>query len=64
MVSRIRLLLAVCLVLGFTAPLLAADPASVDYFETKVRPLLATQCFECHGPTKQESEIRLDSRAA
>ena len=34
----------------------------LDFFETKVRPLLAKHCYECHGPKKQESELRLDSR--
>ena len=33
-----------------------------EFFETKVRPVLAEHCFECHGPAKQESGLRLDSR--
>lgn len=33
-----------------------------DYFETHVRPLLIQHCVECHGPKKQESGLRLDSR--
>ncbi len=36
----------------------------VDFFERAVRPLLAARCFECHGAKKQESGLRLDSRAA
>ncbi len=35
-----------------------------DFFETKVRPLLAENCLECHGPKKQRGGLRLDSRAA
>jgi hypothetical protein len=31
-------------------------------FATQVRPLLEKRCFECHGPEKQESELRLDVR--
>ncbi len=33
-------------------------------FENQVRPLLVEQCFKCHGEKKQESSLRLDSRAA
>src|SRR5262245_9900254 len=35
---------------------------SADYFEREVRPILADACFKCHGPSKQESDLRLDSR--
>jgi hypothetical protein len=38
------------------------DPAAVDFFEAKVRPVLAAHCWECHGPDKQKSGLRLDSR--
>ena len=38
------------------------DTATADFFETKVRPLLAAHCWECHGPDKQKSGLRLDSR--
>jgi hypothetical protein len=42
----------------------ADDPAHVDFFEKSIRPLLAEQCGKCHGPAKQWSGLRLDSRAA
>jgi mono/diheme cytochrome c family protein len=29
----------------------------------KIRPVLAEKCFRCHGDNKQESSLRLDSRA-
>jgi cytochrome c553 len=49
---------------GSLAP--AADPkpdaAQVEFFEKKVRPLLAESCFQCHGPEKQRGGLRLDSR--
>ena len=32
------------------------------FFESKIRPLLVEHCYECHGTTKQESGLRLDSR--
>ncbi len=31
------------------------------YFEQKVRPLLAENCFSCHGSRKQKGGLRLDS---
>ena len=59
----------------FAAVLLVSTPLAADvadrpsagadeFFEKKVRPLLATHCFGCHGPEKQESGLRLDSREA
>ncbi|MFM7863832.1 MAG: c-type cytochrome domain-containing protein, partial [Planctomycetaceae bacterium] len=39
----------------------AADPA--ELFEKKIRPLLLEKCIECHGPTKQEHQVRLDRRS-
>ena len=34
------------------------------FFEQHVRPVLAQHCVTCHGEQKQESGLRLDSRAA
>jgi cytochrome c553 len=44
----------------------AAKPSAevVRFFENKVRPVLAEQCFRCHGADKQKGKLRLDSRAA
>ncbi len=45
-----------------SAPVLAAD-AGVDFFEKKVRPLLAERCLECHSPEKKvKGGLRLDTR--
>lgn len=33
-------------------------------FARDVEPLLSRRCFKCHGPEKQESNFRLDDRAA
>ncbi len=41
-----------------------ADAAGIEFFETRIRPLLAEHCFKCHGPVKQFAELRLDSRQA
>jgi mono/diheme cytochrome c family protein len=40
------------------------DSANADFFESKIRPVLAAHCWECHGPDKQKSGLRLDSRQA
>lgn len=32
------------------------------FFEKSVRPVLATNCYSCHGPDKQFAGLRLDSR--
>ena len=46
------------------AHLSAAEPSSegLELFEKKIRPLLAEQCFECHGEKKTKGGLRLDSR--
>ena len=41
-----------------------AQDDAVQYFERNVRPVLIRNCVSCHGPKKQESGLRLDSRAA
>ncbi len=33
-----------------------------EFFERKIRPLLVDKCVACHGPEKQEGDLRLDSR--
>src|SRR5690349_8783385 len=39
-------------------------PEQVRFFETRVRPILATHCQKCHGAKKQRGDLRLDSREA
>ncbi len=41
-----------------------AKASDDEFFETKIRPLLAARCFECHGEKKQQGDVRLDQRAA
>ena len=40
------------------------SPEQVEFFETEVRPLLAEQCFQCHGAALETpfGGLRLDSR--
>ena len=42
----------------------AFSAEAVEFFETRVRPVLAESCVRCHGEKKQSSELRLDSRKA
>ena len=49
-----------------TFPLIGAeDPASLAFFEQKIRPVLAEQCYECHSAKakKLKSGLYLDSKA-
>ena len=41
-----------------------ADAAQEEFFESKVRPILADNCLECHGAEKHKGGLRLDVRAA
>ena len=43
-------------------PVVADETA--DFFERRIRPVLAENCFSCHGPKKQQAGLRLDSRDA
>lgn len=49
------------------APAFASDPPadsvapdSLEFFETRVRPLLAEHCFSCHGDVDPKAGLRLD----
>jgi hypothetical protein len=50
-------------------PLFAADPGpkptpeQIEFFEKKVRPIFADNCYGCHGPKKQLAGLRLDTAA-
>jgi mono/diheme cytochrome c family protein len=39
-------------------------PKQIEFFETKVRPVLAGTCQKCHGPANHKGGLRLDSRDA
>jgi len=55
------------LLLTLSGVRVAAAPApvrpsagAVEYFEKHVRPVLAEQCYPCHGPRLQQGGLRLD----
>lgn len=50
---------AACVELLFAAP--SGDGPA--FFEAKIRPLFIEHCQKCHGGSKQESGLRLDSKA-
>jgi mono/diheme cytochrome c family protein len=59
--------LTIALLLSLVPPALAdisVSPEQEQFFEQKIRPVLAEHCLKCHGPEKQESDLRLDSKAA
>lgn len=57
------MILRAVILLLLSARIFAASPG-VDFFERKIRPLLAENCFSCHGEEKQKGELRLDSPGA
>ncbi len=38
-------------------------PEALDFFESKVRPILVQYCQSCHGTEERKNGLRLDSRA-
>ena len=71
---RVLLLVGLCLAAVIAWPRERAgsqetttfDAASVEFFTTKVKPLLEARCFECHGPDTKvlKGGLSLASRAA
>src|SRR5207248_3130450 len=61
--------LPICVVVGHVfaaAPVVDAvnNPTAVEFFETKIRPLLVDNCFKCHSATseKLKAQLHLDTR--
>ncbi len=42
----------------------AFPPEALEFFERRIRPILVEHCQSCHGPEKQKSGLRLDTREA
>ena len=47
-----------------TLLLLCAVEPKVEFFETRIRPVLASHCLSCHDAKKTRGGLRLDSREA
>lgn len=41
-------------------PVHADETQALEFFERSVRPIFAEHCYECHGPDKQKSDLRMD----
>jgi hypothetical protein len=39
-------------------------PADLEFFESRIRPVLVAECYECHDAKKQKGDLRLDHREA
>jgi len=55
-----------CLAIAAFFPGMAAaagnqDPEAIRFFETRIRPVLAENCYKCHGEKKQKGGLRLDN---
>ncbi len=72
MSRRIHIVLLYVLFFGHVRPFFADDldkgtaeePSleAIDFFESKIRPLLLNRCVECHGDSEPEGEFSLSSR--
>jgi mono/diheme cytochrome c family protein len=64
---RIKAAIRILLAAGFAVPHVASAQApsaqAAEFFEARIRPVLADNCFSCHGPKKQRGGLRLDSAA-
>jgi cytochrome c553 len=56
----IRLLSLIGLAALAAASVHAAEAGSGEFFEQRVRPVLAEHCYGCHGPAKQKGGLRAD----
>src|SRR6188474_1587814 len=45
-------------------PVVRSNADGLDFFEKRIRPLLADNCYQCHGAKKQESGLNLASSTA
>lgn len=65
----LRWLGGTALCFSFQAAAAAADapvfpPEQIEFFEKEVRPVLAENCYDCHGSHKHENGLRVDLRSA
>src|SRR5215831_4178883 len=55
---------ALCLSLAALAAAPEPNRDQLKFFEEKVRPILAENCYKCHGSEQQKGSLRLDLRDA
>jgi mono/diheme cytochrome c family protein len=63
--GTLLLLVAACDI-AFASDAVVAQPSAeqLQFFESRIRPVFVEHCQKCHGPEKQWSGFRLDSREA
>jgi Protein of unknown function (DUF1553)/Protein of unknown function (DUF1549)/Planctomycete cytochrome C/Concanavalin A-like lectin/glucanases superfamily len=59
--ATLRAALAVSIAAGAVA---APTPEQTEFFERKIRPVLAAECYECHAGKKAKGGLKLDWRGA
>ncbi len=70
MITRRATVFAIFLAVVSSSPVLRgaddddAKRKSLEFFESRVRPVLVEHCQKCHGPDKQWAGLRLDDRAS
>src|ERR1700722_2872102 len=58
----IALTLGPTIALGASTPS-STDPAAIEFFEKKIRPLLVDNCYNCHSAnTNAKGGLRVDDR--
>lgn len=57
--TRLRFLILTQLLVSSRLTVQAED-STPDKFRERIGPVLKTLCFDCHGPNKQQGDIRLD----
>jgi hypothetical protein len=66
MLRRAALILTVLIAMALNGRAIAAgvDPAGVEFFEAKIRPVLVESCYSCHSAQakKLKAKLRLDTR--
>ncbi|MDA7667790.1 PSD1 and planctomycete cytochrome C domain-containing protein [bacterium] len=58
------LVISILFALSESALSATSDAAAMRQFELSIRPVLASECLQCHGEKKQKGGLRLDSREA
>jgi len=65
MPASLTILLSVAVALGAdSSPIRADDASAIEHYEKRVRPILASNCFECHGDDRQEGGLSVTSVAS
>ncbi len=58
-----KFLLSFVVGLGCVQPFLGQDPLADQFFESRIRPILANNCYQCHTGASSGG-LRVDSREA